>query len=459
MTLERRLTVVAVGLPIAIFLVVYGLHAGHGFVQDDYSWVLHSRSHHLADVGRLLVSDNGFYRPVISLSFAVNDWMFGAAPLGYGLTNVALAIACAGAVGILVRSFGLPRGAACLAGLLWLMNFYFTKTAILWISGRTALLVTLAGVLSAAALLSGRLKTALLLLALAVLAKEEAVLLPFILAAWLVVWPSYSDERRVRLGPWIVGSAVVLLMYFLARSFTSAMTPFTAPSYYRFTLDPSAVLRNIVEYADRTSTLSMAAMLVGAAVLGLPRTPLPPVTRRAVTCGALWLVVGLGFAYVLPVRSDLYAAMPAVGASLIAAAVGSHCWESTTNVKRRRALVTSIVACLVLSPVYWTRTRRMVHVAEFSASSLDDLVRLTNGLGPGARVRIDDVVSTDPHAPNLAAAFGSAVNEAYELRTGRTLDLILVEPTSPEPSSTSRSPDLHLALLDGHLRIVGRKGP
>jgi hypothetical protein len=456
--MDRKLAGVAALLPIGLFLAVYGIHAGHGFVQDDYTWVLHSRSRSLADLVRLFARDNGFYRPVVSLSFAVNEWLFGAAPRGYGLTNIALALACAGTIAGLVRAFALPRGAAWLAGLLWLMNFYFTKTAILWISGRTALLVTLFSTLAATALVRRHLTTALLLLALAVLAKEEAVLLPFVLTAWLVIWPSGSTGRRTLLGPWIVGSTVALAMYFAARSSTSAMTPFTAPSYYRFTCDPGAILRNVLEYANRSSTLAAATLVAGAATLGLSRVSLEPVARRVCLCGAIWLIVGLGFAYVLPVRSDLYAAMPAVGSSLIAAAVGAALWQPATAARRRRALATAIVASLVLLPVYWLRTARLVRVAEFSASRLDELVILTRELAPRAFVPIDDVESNDPHSPNLAAAFGAAVNDAYELRTGRTLDLVLVDPTARALNPTNRVPDLHLALRDGRLQVVGRPG-
>ena len=66
--------------------------------------------------------------------------------------------------------------------------------------------------------------------------------------------------------------------------------------------------------------------------------------------------------------------------------------------------------------------------------------------------------SKDPHSPNLAAAFGAAVNDAYELRTGRTLDLVLVDPTARALNPTNRVPDLHLALRNGRLQVVGRPG-
>ena len=71
--------------PFVLFLAVYGPAAGHGFMIDDYSWVLTSRVRTLADAGALFLSTTGFYRPVVALTFSVNEWMFGSHPLGYGL--------------------------------------------------------------------------------------------------------------------------------------------------------------------------------------------------------------------------------------------------------------------------------------------------------------------------------------------------------------------------------------
>jgi hypothetical protein len=449
---DRRLIRLAIALPIAVFVVVYGLHVGHGFIEDDYNWVLRSRVHDVADLGRLLVSENGFYRPVVALSFAMNEWLFGPRPLGYGLTNLILALGCAAAIRALVLAFGLPRGAAWFAALVWLMNFYFAKTAVLWISGRTALLVTLAGVLAATNLLRGRVVLALLCLTLAVLAKEEAVLLPVILVVWLAVRRPDIDERRV--WTWIAGSALVLFGYVAGRSFTGAMTPATAPSYYRFTTDAAVVLRNVAEYADRTSTVALAALLGGLLVLGRPTGALSTVSRQAVACGLLWLGLGLGFAYLLPLRSDLYAAMPSVGTSLAAAGLGAWLWHGASPRRQRRALVMAMVAVLTLSPVYWLRTRRMVRVAEFSAARLEELARFTDGLPRGSIVRVDDVPSTNPNAPNLAAAFGAAIAEACELRTGRLLDVTLVGSSGALPAVDEVSPALHLQLEHGQLQIV-----
>ena len=424
----RRAAVIA---PILVFLGVYATRAGHGFVQDDYAWVFANQVRTGGDLAHLFVADNGFYRPLVALSFAVNEWMFGAAPLGYGMTNVVLALCCAAAVVWLIRGVGLGRGAAIFGALVWLMNFYFTKTAVLWISGRTTLLVVLAGVLCAGACVRRRTVLALLCLAVALLAKEEAVLLPVILAAWLVLLDDEARARRRRLVAWLAGAAAVLTLYFVARSFTGAMTPASAPPYYRFTFDPSAIWHNVREYADRTSTLAVAATVAAVLTLGWPRVAASRDVRRMVAAGGIWLVIGLGFAYVLPVRSDLYAAMPAVGSSLIAASLVSWMWASASAAARHRALVVATVAPLVLVPLYWTRTTRMVRVAEFSAARLDELAGLTNALPAGTRVRVDDIESTDPRSPNLEAAFGAGLAEALSLRLGRPIAATLVTPQSP----------------------------
>jgi hypothetical protein len=441
-----------VAVPIVLFIGIYGLQAGHGFVQDDYVWVLHSTVHSPAEFARLWTSDNGFYRPIVSVAFAIDAWLFGASPLGYGLTNVLLALACAWAVFAVARAFDLSRGAAAAAAVVWLTNFYFAKTAVLWISGRTSLLATLGATLAATALLRGRVALSLICLAFALFSKEEALLVPIILAAWLSVPGLVREKRRVA---WLAGAAVVTLVYLAARSATGAMTPSTAPGYYRFSFEPSAVVRNIAEYADRTSTLAAAGLVAAALLLGgrgLRGDDPNRAMRRVATCGALWLVLGLGFAYVLPVRSDLYAALPAVGSSLVAAAIGAALWNAASPAARTRALVVSLLAWCVLAPVYWLRTERMVRVAEFSAARLEELVTYLEDAPDGETVRVNDVESTDPRAPNLAAAFGGAIAEAYAVRTGRSLAISLIEPNALPPSHGDPAPSVRLVLDHGHLR-------
>ena len=77
-----RLAAIAAVVPFVVFAAVSVPMAGHGLIQDDFSWILRSRVASLTDVIALFRSDNGFYRPMVSLTFAVNEWMFGATRTG-----------------------------------------------------------------------------------------------------------------------------------------------------------------------------------------------------------------------------------------------------------------------------------------------------------------------------------------------------------------------------------------
>ena len=184
---SRALVAAACAAPFIVFFGVYLPAAGHGFISDDFGWLLHNRISTPSDLWRIVRSDNGFYRPVVALSFAANYLTSGLNARAYGLTNVALATLCGVSVYLLCRALNLPRGAATFASALWLLNLHGVNMSILWISGRTALLATAAAASCAAALLSGRHLLATMLLTVAVFSREDAALLPLVGAMWLYV--------------------------------------------------------------------------------------------------------------------------------------------------------------------------------------------------------------------------------------------------------------------------------
>src|SRR4029077_17758953 len=79
---------------LCLIALVYGCDAGHGFVKDDFVWIATSHVRAGTDLVRQLGAGTGFFRPIVSLSFAVDQAIFHLAPLAYGLTNVALLFAC-----------------------------------------------------------------------------------------------------------------------------------------------------------------------------------------------------------------------------------------------------------------------------------------------------------------------------------------------------------------------------
>ena len=94
---------------LGIILGAYACDVGHGFVKDDFGWILSSR-----DLSNLLNAPTGFFRPVVSLSFAIDYALFDLRPFGYGLTNLALLLACTVLVAGLLRAIGARRGVAAL---------------------------------------------------------------------------------------------------------------------------------------------------------------------------------------------------------------------------------------------------------------------------------------------------------------------------------------------------------
>jgi len=264
----RLLEQLACTMPTAVFLAVYVPLAGHGFLSDDFRWVLNSRIDSAADVFRLFRITDGFYRPLVSLTFGLDRLAFGINPRPYGWTNVGLVLIGALLIRQLAMTLGLTRGAGTLAASLWFLNFHGINQSILWVSGRTSLLVACAGAACAIFIVQRRLLWAVVFLALACFAKEEALTLPFVLAAWLHVLGQGLDRdgpasRMRTMATWLLGSAAVMASYLAIRSQTGAMTPATAPGYYQFTFEPAVVLRNALEYADRAVTTSAIAVLLG----------------------------------------------------------------------------------------------------------------------------------------------------------------------------------------------------
>jgi hypothetical protein len=452
---SRALVAAASAVPFVVFLAVYLPAAGHGFISDDFGWLMHNRINTLSDLWRILRSDNGFYRPVVALSFAASQLAFGLHARAYGMTNVMLAALCGASVYLLCRALQLPRGAATFASALWLLNLHGVNMAILWISGRTALLATAAAVSCAAALLSGRSLLASTLLTVAVFSREDAALLPLVIAGWLYLFRRHVDFR----WQWLLISVAIVAAYFAVRSTTNAMTPATAPSYYRFTVEPRVLIRNMAEYADRTSTLSVATLLLLGVVLRPRSFALDSRSLAYVAAGVAWAGTFLLPALLLPVRSSLYACLPAAGICVATAAVAARWWEVSAPERRRHALIGAVIVPALLAPVYYSRTDRWVRMAEFSTRALTDLDKALKPFPDDSEIVIVDDRTT---RANMASVFSTLLRDAFQVTTGRFMTFY-VEPPIPNAfansggsASCNGCEELRLVVKDGALQAISR---
>jgi hypothetical protein len=446
---RRLLAAAALAVPFIVFLAAYAPAVGRGFIADDFRWIIENRITRPADVIGMFSRNTGFYRPMVALTFAADSASFGNRPLAFGLTNLALAIGCAVLLFVLLRDLKLPREAASFGVLVWLLNFHGVSMALLWISGRTALILTAAALATAIAAMRGHALLAALFLLAALCAKEEAVALPITLLIWLIaIGRNASDSRRVRPIVWMAVSCVAVGIYAFLRTHSGAMTPGSAPWFYRFTFAPADVAGNLVQYADRALTFAGGICLLALIILQ-PAWRRVQVSKPVLVCGVAWIAGGYALTVFLPVRSSLYACFPSVGAAIIAAEIGRALWQESAEPARQRAMMAAVVVAIALLPVYRARNHRWTDLADFSTSILGQLRSLTASLPDGAHVVLVDDRRT---RVNLGSAFGFLINDAVTLHTGRKLDIWVDAPGAEEWQSGPPAPCANCVSLTLYVR-------
>ncbi len=166
-----------------------------------------------------------YYRPLTTLSFALDYARGGAAPAAFHQTNLLLHVLATLAAFLLLRRW-LGRGPAALLAALVLAVHPSRTESVCWITGRTDLLSGLFVFVSL--LLAGlwaeerrrwALPAALAALALGMLAKESAIVVPPLLALWFGMTadaPSPAARWRAaaaRSAPFFALAAVFLLLW------------------------------------------------------------------------------------------------------------------------------------------------------------------------------------------------------------------------------------------------------
>ena len=421
----------------AALLLAYVPDLGHGFVKDDFGWIRGARIESANDAAALLTRNNGFYRPLVSATFALNYAVSGMAPLAYGVTNFALLLAGVALLFMVARRLSLPATPSALAAALWAFNFHGINMAVLWVSGRTALLLSCAALASTLAVLNGRMMLGGVFCLLAMLSKEEAVVLPFLLACWL-----YPARRLSSMWPLLAALAIYLVL----RLQSGAFWPATAPSYYRLTIQPSILFSNALEYLDRGATWPVAVALL-VAIAARARPVLAPGERRILALGALWFGFGYAITVSVPVRSSLYAVFPSIGACIAVAAVVAALIRQQPS-RALRALAVASVIPLLLVPVYRARNVRLVAPADLSAMVLRDVERAATPFPAGVHLVLID----DPAARfTLDAAFGGLLPDALALTLGDQFEGEIL--AAGDVSNAPRDGTLVFGLHNGRLEF------
>ncbi|HKY19753.1 MAG TPA: hypothetical protein VJM31_00925 [Vicinamibacterales bacterium] len=365
-------------------------------------------------------------------------------PRAYGLTNLWLLVCCAGLVAWLASVGGLAPAFSLFAAALFAFNVHGVDMAVLWISGRTALLLTLFSVGAAVAFLKQRVEVAALLVLCAMFSKEEGVVLPMVFLLWGLL--ARLPFRRT----WAI--LLTLPVYLGLRTYAGAMWPATAPSYYRFSSDPQLLLRNVAEYADRACTIS-AVMLLAIVMCARAQPHLTREHRTFLLQSVFWLVGGFALTIFLPVRSSLYALFPSVGAALAASTLAAAWWPQLSAMQKRALPVLALILPLALFPVYRARGDRWVSTARLSSAVLSQLVEQVN-----MRPEVRTIVLLDDQSTrvNLSNAFGSTGADVAFLFFQRPVTLHIETDPAAEPRG-----DMVLALdgKTGRLIVMPARQP
>ena len=396
----------------AVFLGIYADGLGHGFVKDDFRWIAAADVSSPRDLQRIFTTNVGFYRPLVTLSFAVDRGIWHLDPRGYAVTNLMLLAADAVLLFALARRLSLSPAVALFAVTVWLFNFHGINMALLWISGRTALLLCLFSLGAALAWTERRRAIAALLTLAAMLCKEEALLLP----ALLVLIDVYSPDIGVQAPPlkpairraWPLWATAAI--YLLVRAHSGAFGPFDAPPYYQLTAHPRIVTKNATEYLDRGATWAAVSALL--MFLVAPRgLSLNDDERRVVRFGVLWFGCMFAITVFVPTRSSLYAVAPSMGSALAAASFASRAERANRN---RFTLVSAALIAVIalLIPVYRLRNRGLVEPGDLSAQAMSEVQRAAR-----ADPQLREMVFVDvAGAPvTLEDAFGGLIPEAIHL--------------------------------------------
>lgn len=414
---------------LAILLTAYLPDIGHGFLRDDFRWIDEGRVGSVSELGSLFRTNVGFYRPLVSASFAADYALWDLNPFGYAVTNLLMLLACAALLAAVARALGLPAAAAVVAAGVFAFNFHGINMALLWLSGRTSLLALCFALLSVTALLRGWSVAAGVACLAALLSKEEALPLPLVLTLFLgglagATRASVAAALRRTVGMWLA-----LPAYFALRAGSGAFTPASAPDYYRYTLDPGAVFQNVSAYVDRAGTVAIAVALVFWLLAPSRRLDFSAGERQALWFAALWVPATFALTVLLPVRSSLYAVVPSAGCAIAAAAFAARALRC--NPRRFAVAATAfVVVAAALVPVYRMRNVRWVEPADLSRYVMESVRATTTSFPAGGRV----VLTEDPTADlTLADAFDQLFPSALALYAGDLWEGRLVPPGTEVP--------------------------
>jgi len=422
---------------IILQIIIYAPHVGTGFVTDDFVWLGNTVVDGKVDILKPFTDTTGFFRPLVNLTFGVQYYLHGLNPLPYGWFNLLLHLANILLVYSIISSLDFLRPFAVWATALFAINAKGPTMAVGWISGRTTLLFTLFILLSLYLYIkirqqsenNGRtFKKVLQYIGIgffyffALLSKETAAALPIFV--FLTASISGKETLKQRWGGFFRNSRIAfwntsvflvpLVIYLLLRTNSNAMTPFNAPSFYRYSFSPLSFFENLFEYIFRAGLLELAVIIYFSILYiifpGKPK-PMTKMDQRIILAGSGWFLCFLLPTILIPARSDLYVYIPQIGLHLILLTVIFYiCEKIGFSSFKKRKQVAVILPVILLTLVYSGYT--VVFISNFGEKGrqarlfTEQIENQINRLKDSERLNIIDVDAGQKLSPEVTVSYG-----------------------------------------------------
>ncbi|MGD2085991.1 MAG: hypothetical protein PVH61_07395 [Candidatus Aminicenantes bacterium] len=437
---DRQKKIFLLSLVFVLQVIIFAPHAGTGFVTDDFIWLDNIVIDGEVDYLRPLTITTGFFRPLVSWTFGLQYELHGMNSRPYGWFNLFLHLVNIFLVYLLLSSVELCRPYAFWAAALFGFNTKGATMAVGWISGRTTLLFACFTLLSLYLYLNVRQQhrqkkwstkgiflyflVGIVYFA-ALLSKETAVAVPFFVFLASLIHQKeknngtgsrtfLSSVQRAFLNT--VVFLVPLILYFFLRVSSNAIVIFNAPEYYRFTLAPLVILKNLVEYVLRSGMLDF--IIIACLLIMLPFTrgktkAVKDIPRLPLIAGTGWFLCFLLPTLFIPTRSDIYIYFPQVGVHLAALPIIFYLWEATDSSKRKK--LKQGIALLLVGISILTYIASFVFIAsqngekgKKSTAFIQQLIQFTRQIKPGAHTFVIDMEPGQAFSPTRTVSYGFA---------------------------------------------------
>lgn len=206
----------APALLVAGVVALYAPSLGNGFVYDDHEVIVDQpRPAGVADLGRVFTEPHfrglPYYRPVTRATLLAQKGLHGDQPWAFRLVNAALLGGAAVLAFALLGALGVARAPALGAAALFALHPVASSCVLPIASGRETLLPGLLILATLVAWVRGRRGAATVAFALALFAREQAIVVP-LLCALADGCRVSADPPQPRAGPWVRRQAPLLLV-------------------------------------------------------------------------------------------------------------------------------------------------------------------------------------------------------------------------------------------------------